>query len=158
MKKLLLSICFLFALALTCNAQNKQNALVIRLLNGESATYLLEEQPRISFDATDLVIAWGEYEARYSVKELERYFFKHIENTGVKNPNEELLSLHQSENSLTITGMNQTHTVSIYTPAGITMGTHKPNSEGEATIQMADFAPGIYIVKYGNKTTKIKKL
>lgn len=158
MKKLLLSICILFASALACNAQNKQNALVIRMLNGESASYLLEEKPRICFDATDLVIAWGEYEARYPVKDLERYYFKHIENTGVKNPDEQLLSLHQAENKLIVTGMKQSHVVSVYTPAGIMIATCKPNNEGEAIIQMTDFSSGVYIVKYGNKTTKIKKL
>jgi hypothetical protein len=54
--------------------------------------------------------------------------------------------------------MKQSHVVSVYTPAGIMIATCKPNNEGEAIIQMTDFSSGVYIVKYGNKTTKIKKL
>lgn len=142
----------------TIYAQNTPNALVVRLLSGESATYLLQEQPRIYFASTELIIAWSAYEARYSVKELERYYFKHIEDTKIHDLEEELLSIHQSENCLTITGIQQTHTITIYTPTGILIGTYKPNKKGNTTIPMGEYMPGIYIVKYGNKTTKIKKL
>lgn len=158
MKRLLLSICLLFATLLNISAQETANALVIRLLSGETATYLLQEKPHIKFTATDLVITWGEYEANYPVADLERYYFKHIEQTGLDNLSEELLSLHQAENELIVTGMKQGATINVYTPSGVMIATAKASSDGDAVIQMENFADGVYIVKYGNKTTKIKKL
>lgn len=158
MKRLLLSICLLFATLPNISAQEIANALVIRLLSGETATYLLQEKPHIRFTATDLVITWGEYEASYPVADLERYYFKHIEQTGLDNLSEELLSLHQAENELIVTGMKQDGVVNVYTPSGVMIATAKESNDGDAVIQMENFADGVYIVKYGNKTTKIKKL
>lgn len=156
MKKELLAL--LILVSYTVNSQEVANTLVVRLLSGETNTFLLEERPQLTFDNTDLVITTSKYETRYALTEVERYFFKY-DPTGIdeqEHPSRQ--TINQKGNTVVIKGLKTDHTVDIFTPVGIKIATFHPDEKGGLTLSLDGFSQGIYIIKYGERTTKIRRL
>lgn len=157
MKKELLALLMLWV-SYAVNSQDVANTLVVRLLSGETNTFLLEERPQLTFDNTDLVITTSKYETRYALTEVGRYFFKY-DPTGIdEREYTSHQTISQEGNVVIIKGLNANHTVDVFTPVGVKLATFHPNEKGCVTLSLDVFPRGIYIIKYGERTTKIRRL
>lgn len=157
MKKRIIALIML-CITLTGYAQEAANTLVVQLLSGETNTFLLDEQPKLTFDDTDLVITTSKYETRYALTEVGRYSFQYDPTNVNEQEYTSRQTIRQKGNIVIVKGLKANHTVDVFTPVGIKVATLQPNEQGSVTLSLDGFTEGIYVVKYGERTTKIRKL
>lgn len=146
--------------AMAAHAGNDtKTALVIELAAGDTATFVLDEQPKLTFSDTSLYITSATYEAEYALNDLHRYSFRQVQSSGItateagRDGN-----LRQNGGTVTISGMAPGTAVKVYSTGGVAVSSASADSGGRVTVDIAPLPAGVYIVKYGDNTTKIRKL
>lgn len=158
MRKTLISTIILFALGIaTGYAENKVKALVVELTSGETATFILEEKPRLTFTGEELMITSGEYETVYPLASLQRYTFKSVEASGMTQPADNTPTMTQTAGHMRLDGLDPGTRIKTFSVNGILVASDVADSNGSATISVNNLPKGVYIIKYGDKSTKIKK-
>lgn len=156
MKRYILSICTLFIFTISY-AQRRAESLIIKLLDGESISFVLDECPKITFSGTEMIMTSELYETSYPLAELDNYKFGFKDASQIKNVESASEKVFQTENMIIISGLNPQTDISVYSVNGISLFSAMADKHGEATVNLSGLPHGIYIVKYGNKSTKIQK-
>lgn len=157
MRKALISTLLLCVFSLTGYAENKAEALVIELVSGETATFILKEQPKLTFSGGELIIKSGECETSYKVSDLQRYTFKFAESSGITQSADKSQTITQTAGHIRLDGLSPDTQIKTFSVNGILVATDAADSNGSATISVSNLPKGVYIIKYGDKSTKIKK-
>lgn len=158
MKKALISTLILCALTMAAgHAENKAEALVIELASGETATFILEERPRLTFTGEELTITSGDYETSYPLASLQRYTFKFAESSGITQSADKSQTITQTAGHIRLDGLSPGTQIKTFSVNGILVASDAADSNGSATISVSNLPKGVYIIKYGDKSTKIKK-
>lgn len=146
-----------FANALPASADKKAEALVVEMTDGSTVTFKLEEQPKLTFSGTNLVIESAVLETSYPLSDLKRYTFKFVEASGIDTVEGNGTGVKQADGSITIDGITPGTAITVYSTSGTAVATAKAGGTGSATISTSPLPSGVYIIKYGDKTTKIRK-
>lgn len=138
-------------------AGNKVKALVVELTSGEKATFLLEERPRLTFTDKELTITSGEYQTVYQLSSMQRYTFKEMEPSGITQNTDNGNTITQAAGRIRLDGLKPGTQVKTFAVNGILVASAVADDNGGATITVNNLPKGVYIIKYGDKSTKIKK-
>lgn len=155
-KRFVLSICILFFSVLLC-AQQRAESLMIKLLSGETLSFMLDECPKITFSDTELIITSELYETSYPLADLNNYTFSFKDASGIKSVESGDDKVLQTENMISINGLNPQADIIVYSVNGIIVVSTVADKNGNATVNLSGLPHGVYIVKYGKKSTKICK-
>lgn len=117
-------------------AQDTETCVVVEFKSGETVALALSEKPKAQFEQNDIVIVSENYEGRYTVTDVKRFYFDEF-NTGIK----------------TVEAVDRNSKGVIYDTAGREVGKY------EGTINAANLAVGTYVVKTegGNVFKVVKK-
>lgn len=134
-------------LAASTAAFAEGHALKVLLTNGSSETYYLSEKPRISFAGDDMMIASSTASTSYARKDVASITFEDASTSidNVKKANS--TSYRFDGNSFEADGMQ----ISVYNMAG------KQVTAGKDAVSLKSLQPGVYVVKAGKQSIKIKK-
>lgn len=141
----------------TAMATGEPNTLVVKLLSGETTDYYLYTKPKLLFTGSELIVKSDSYEASYQLSQLDRYYFIHSDINVVDSPEGDTPGMSRNGERLVFSGLLPNATVSVYSTSGNEVGKVKATSDGCATLSLSPLPQGVYIVKYGNVTTKIQK-
>lgn len=152
-----IALLLLFAV-ISAYSSTSPNTLVIKLCSGETTNYLFTDKPKLTFNGTQLVIKSDSYEVTYELQQLERYYFIKTQTDGINAPQSANDKFDFRNDLLFMTGLKSGDLVSVYTTAGQLATSVSAGSDGNAVISLTGMQSGTYIVKYGNVSTKIRKL
>lgn len=162
MSKILQSLFLVLAgmmLSLTSFADNNER-LVINHIDGQTV-YLLNEQPRITFLGTDLIVSTPEITDTYDLQGIDYIVYEGV-TTGINdvifgepgNVSTECPFV-VSGPSLVFTATSQSLSISVYTIDGRLIANKELREGASKTLSLEGFGPGIYVVKVNDVTYKI---
>lgn len=155
--KIILSAILFCMTAVATHAEQKAEALVIEFMSGETVSFILEEHPKLTFSGTELVITSPSYETSYPLSDLKRYTFKFVEVSGITSVQDNADGIRQTDGTVIIDGAAPGTAITVYSSSGITAASVTADNTGRAVINTSPLPSGVYIIKYGDKTTKIRK-
>ena len=148
--KLLLSFMLLFVGA-TAFAQN---ALVVELRDGSSATFLLADKPRVTFAVEQLNIVSPSASMEFNRSDIKNWHFASAP-TSIEDVTVDAKATLEG-NNLVITGITEDTAITLYTVSGAVVK-RSAAINGNCTIPLDDLTAGLYLVKHNNTTFKFLK-
>ncbi len=133
------------------------NTLVVKLRSGETADFTLADRPKLTFEGKRLVIKSESYEVAYELSKLDCYYFADKVTNSIGKPGTADGGFRRDGDRLSFRGLAASSEVTAYTAAGVLVATVKVGSDGCAALSLGDMPKGVYVVKYGNVSTKIQK-
>lgn len=132
-----------------------QQAMIFSMRGGETATFPLNDDPKILFDGDSLIVSTKLYEMTYDIKNVLRYYFATVDFSGISSPSVENVSNDGHTLSINIgkAGVN----AYVYSSDGKIVLSVPTDRQGIARISLDRLSKGICIVKCNNFSTKILK-
>lgn len=133
------------------SADDSLPTLVISLKDGTSQYFHMEDLPKVSFSASDVIVKSNLVETSIDRGDVERFYFE--ASTNAINSVEKGFDFSYSSNKVSVLGVDGQ--VAVYTAGGMLIGEY--GADGSAVIDMSGYQNGVYIIKVNNKTIKIQK-
>ena len=155
MKKILVLIIGILA-SMTIFAQEK-NALVVKLTDGSTNTFVLSNKPVVTMPGNNVVIS-GVASATYSRSEVEKFYFIYDDGSGIESIGKDNIAFYYEDGeNVRITGLKDKTTVSVVSLDGKVISTQKSDGVGSVTIYLGKHPKGIYIINFGGKSIKVRR-
>lgn len=158
MKRKLTLMTLLLMMVVGLWAQNTTQRLVVWQKSGEKVYFDLEEQPRTTFEGSQLVITTSKTTVFYQLENVLRYTYEGtmtaIDGPSLK-PGE--IRFLQGEDKMSFDGLPDGLDISVYSLDGKLLKTLKSHGGEQTVISLAGYPTGTYIVKVGDATYKFLK-
>lgn len=128
-----------------------QNALVVETNDGQTYSYVLAEKPRLSFNATEMIISSVDADASFERTAIKNFRFEDVE-TGISSMPGNGQRMTYLDGILTVEGDG---TVGIYDTAGRQILNNKVSEGHSVSVDMNAYPKGTYIIRCGKQTMKI---
>lgn len=149
----LLLSCF----CLSVSADEPKTQLVVWAKDGTKVAYALAEKPKVTFTATDLVVASNGLEVNYTLAEMARFTYESDAPTAITNLNNGKTSMSLDGESLLFPALTEGSTVAIYDMGGKTILSKSITATGEYSFPLSSLNAGVYMVSVNGLTYKIVK-
>lgn len=152
------SILLTLFIALSVSASSDKSLFVV-LTNGVKIEFALSDEPELTFVGQTLEIDSKLTFNSYSIDLVKEMYFQktHVGIEQVLKEND-LRVVEQSNESLTIEGLQPNENVNIYTMEGKQIPIQATYSMKKATIDLSNLNRGVYIIRIGKRQTiKITK-
>lgn len=153
-RKFFKSLVVLFLSATGCLEASAQSGLVLETNDGKTYSYVLAEQPRITFNETDLIITAADANASFSRAEIKNFRFEDIalDIKDVTNGKSQKMTYLNG-----IVTVEASSNVALYDISGKLLMNKKANNGENVTINLNNQPNGTYIVRSGKQSLKVKK-
>lgn len=142
--------------SMTMYAQEK-NALVVKLTNGTTNTFVLSNKPVVTMPDNNVVIS-GVASATYARSEVEKFYFIYDDGSGVESFGKDNIAFfYEDGENVRIKGLKDNATVSVASLDGKIISTQKSDGAGNITISLGNQPKGIYIISFEGRSIKIRK-
>ena len=139
-------------------AQEK-NALVIKLNNGSTNTFILSEKPIVTVPDSNVVVT-GAASVTYTRSEVEKFYFDYvepvperIESLGKGN----IAVYYVDGENVRITGLKDNTSVSVASLDGKLVSSPQSDGNGSVLISLRNQSKGVYVLSFGGRSVKIRK-
>lgn len=158
MKKSLLILTLLF-LTLSALAQAEQFAesMVLKFKNGETISFALDEQPKLTFYQGNLILSSSTLESSFQLSNLDSYQIKYSDANSVPSIKEGDQVLRQEAGCIYISGLKSQSVVTVYSTSGIVVCSTIADADGCALVDLSTQQSGVYVISYGANSIKITK-
>lgn len=157
MKKFLNTVLLLMFAVCAAWGDVLQNTLVVKLRSGETADFTLADKPKLMFDGKCLVIKSESYEVAYELSQLDCYYFSDKGTNSIDKSGVTAGGFNRDGDRLLFSGLTAGSKVAVYAATGVLVTTVKVENNGCASLSLSEMPKGVYVVKYGNVSTKIQK-
>ncbi len=151
MRKILLSA-ILATGALTCWASG-YNCLRVHLASGEKMDIMLRDDLRVSFSATHLQAESSDVNVEVQKTDILSFEHRHEEWSGVDDASVTAGGMSRQGDMLVFDGLPEGAAISLFDTSGKAL--RHAVASSEARIPLEGLAPGVYVVKAGDKSYKI---
>lgn len=157
MKRHLLFFLLLLCGFMTATQVKAQNQLVIYLNDGNTASFVLSEHPKITFSRDSLCVASPTTTIEIARIAVKNFTFEKFEgdDNSIETPRSEVNISTQGE-SITLTGLTDGETITVYGIDGKLI-TKATATNGCCTIALHNFTGGIYLINISTTTIKYLK-
>jgi len=132
--------------------------LVVWLKSGEKVSYGLADAPITTFSGSQLIIQTNKVTIPYERKNVLRYTYEDIGETGIDMlPGERRVEMNREGDEITFRGLQIGGTASIYAVNGTLIEEYTVTDSQPLTISLKNRPNGVYIVKAGTETLKVMK-
>ena len=132
--------------------------LIVWLKSGDKVSYDLADVPVTTFSGSKLIIQTNKVTIPYERKDVLRYTYEDIEETGIDlSPSERRVEINREGDEITFRGLQVGGIASIYAINGILIEQRKVTDSLPLTISLKNRPNGVYIVKAGTETIKVMK-
>lgn len=147
-----LRVLLLTALLLPLCAMATESTLVVELTSGETANYLLQEKPVLTFNGTQLTITTEAVQTSYERALVKKYYFIG-DFTGVKEAAKNAVVYKQTDaDHLEISGLSQSDRITVCDMAGRQCGSIS-HSGNTAIVSLSGQQRGVYLIRVGKSQT-----
>ena len=132
--------------------------LVVWLKSGDKIGYELADAPVTTFSGSKLIIQTNKVTIPYERKDVLRYTYENIEETGIDlSPGERRVEINHEGDEIIFRGLQVGGIASIYAINGTLIEQRKVTDSLPLTISLKNRPNGVYIVKAGTETIKVMK-
>lgn len=156
-KSLLILTLFFLTLSVSTRAEQFAESIVLKLKNGETISFALDEQPKLTFSQGNLILSSNTYESIYKLSDIEGYQIKYSDTNSVPSIIEGEQVLRQEAGCIYISGLKSQTAVKVYSTGGVVVCSTIANTDGSATIDLSAQQSGVYVISYGANSIKITK-
>lgn len=153
--KILISL--LLVSSLIVQAKNDPTNLVVWIKNGTKVTYLLAENPKVTFTETDLVITSKDVDMNYSLNSIARLTYEDNTFTNLNNLQTDEPVFKFDGEFLLFPDLKINSTVSVYTLNGLLIFKKSILQNGEYVFPLSSLSTGTYIINVNGIASKIVK-
>lgn len=153
MKKILLILTFIFSLPVCA-----EHYLVIEMNDSRQHSYSLSDKPVITFDNNRLFIKTDKIELDYPIKDIVKYYFTELDETGVEDIKKDANKIHfiyTNPDFLSIEGVIGDADIKVYDISGRICDVISTNSDNCIKVELKGLTKGVYIIKINNHSFKI---
>lgn len=142
-----------FVLYLPCMSKTDKDCLIVFFSNESYAVFPIKNTPKITFDDGVIQILTE----RYQIMNVRKYIFENAENVGIEETIENQNLLFSKDGNV-ITLSPKGKAIKVFTSSGIELPINSNNiRHGIQSVDLSDYAPGVYIISIGNESIKIRK-
>lgn len=142
--------------SMTMYAQEK-NALVVKLTDGSTNTFVLSDKPVVTMPDNNVVIS-GDASATYARSEVEKFYFIYYDPTEIESISKDNIAFfYEDGENVRITGLKDKTTVSVTSLDGKIISTQMSNGDGNVTIYLGNNPKGVYIISFEGRSIKVRK-
>ena len=129
------------------------------LNNGQRIDILLSENPTVKFTEGVLRFEAPGTAIEYSASEVKEFTLETMPSSGIKSlsADDKDLAVSQSEDVLSISGVEPYANLQLYSAGGVLISTHAVDGNGTLNIPLNRLGHGVYILKTTSTTFKIMK-
>lgn len=156
MKKLILFLMLMHALAgATVAYSNELAQLVIHAVDGTQVSYILSQQPRISFTSTDIIVTSNDVEISYERLKIAKFTYEILDfQEGITNLLSGQKSFEIVDNTIIFSHLQANSVVNIYSIDGSLILHNEISSSGEYMFPLKNISEGVYLVNVNSLTYK----
>lgn len=135
-------------------ANATKNYMTIEQLNGSKYSFLLDENPVITYENGILVVN-GNATTQYSIESIKNYHFTENDETAVKNQKSETLRITTlNESSLQVQNAKASEKVTLVNVNGQAVFSASTDNEGSAIVTLPA-QKGVYVLSVGTQSIKV---
>lgn len=153
--KILFTIAVLLALLIDSQTVRAQR-LVIWQKDGSKVSFNLDEQPKTTFTADNLVITTATSTLNYPLAKIQRYTYEGAA-LSVRDFKTEGIAISHEGNMVMVKGLAIGKTVAVYRMDGTQILTKRSDNSDLLTISLGNLPTGVYMIKVGEITYKFLK-
>ena len=132
--------------------------LIVWFKSGEKVSYELADAPITTFAGSKLIIQTNQVTIPYERKDVLRYTYEDIGDTGIDLlPGERRVEMNHEGDEITFRGLQVGCTASIFAVNGTLIEQYEVSDSLPLTISLKNRPNGVYIVKAGTETIKVMK-
>lgn len=139
------------------------SCVVVEQTNGDKSEFLLSTSPEIRYVQNAITLTTTETEIVFAASDVRKAYIS--ESTSSQGNDVELIQQESVSYSITINdatvsirGMKENETVSLFSIDGKLLCTAKADADGKVEVSLREYTKGVYVVKVGNQTFKIVRL
>ena len=137
-------------------AQEK-NALVIKMIDGNTHTFVLSEKPVVTLPDGNIVVN-GSASTTYARSEVEKFYFVYDDGSGIESLSKDNVTFYYVDGeNVRISGLKDKTSVSVTSLDGKIISAQKCDGTGSVTISLGNQTKGIYIISFGGRSVKVRK-
>ena len=132
------------------------SCLVLKMKSGETTSFILADQPHITFPNGQFIIKTAKAEATFALKDVERFYFADID-LGIEAVGAQELRFTYLNGIVTVEGV--AGSVCVIDTFGRIIKTVNPDAQDRVVIDMsaAVQAEGVYLIKVGERSIKVRR-
>lgn len=153
MKKTFKIMMVALAAAFSLNASAENEGIILNNQDGTTVGFAFEQEPTLSFTATDVVIKAGETEVSYAMAGLKITFGETAD--AIKSIDSADVKFNLSKGGIQAAGLKSGEAVSVYAVNGAVIATAQAGADGKVAVNLP--GRGVYVVKAGKVNYKITK-
>lgn len=147
----------LFSILSSVIYAQEKNALVIKLTDGNTHTFVLSEKPVVTLPDGNIAVN-GSASTTYPRSEVEKFYFVYDDGSGIESIGKDNVTFYYVDGeNVRISGLKDKAIVSVASLDGKIISTQKSDGTGSVTISLGNHPKGIYIISFGGRSVKIRK-
>lgn len=154
MKQLLLLLFAAFSLSVSAD---EVNAIDFWMTTGNKVTFVLYEQPLVTFQGNDLVITTPMREVRYASQDVTKFTYTSVDNSSISTLKANSVSFSFEDYGIAVMNVEPLSVIDIYTTDGAHIVSAKADHRGNVAVTFPSAAGVTYIIKTSVATFKTTK-
>ena len=131
--------------AIGASAENFAHSLIVNKKSGESVEYKFEADPKVTFDAEDMVITTGDATVRHAIIDLENLKFTKTVGLDKVEASKAEISVAVTASYVSVQGLEAGARLAVYALDGRPMADAAADASGTATVNISNLSAGIYV-------------
>ena len=155
-KLLLLLLLLLLPICLSTMAEEYKTHLVVWAKDQSKVAYALDDEPKITFTETELVIESKTFKVSYPLEDMDRFTYE-SQSSGIKDLQTEKETFQIEGESLIFPSLKANSSVALYSLNGTLILKKTIKEAGEYSFPLSNLMTGVYMVSVNGITYKVMK-
>lgn len=155
--RILTLLALLFFMPLVVKATDEVETLIVQLKNGAENAFFLKDNPKITFEGTNLKVSATTGDVSFAIADVMRFTYAMRSPSGINEQIDNPTGVDLEGDVLVISHLKANATASIYALDGKLIRQLKSQRTGTYRISISGLPAGLYLVKADNVTYKITK-
>ncbi|MCR5246351.1 MAG: hypothetical protein K6E14_01005 [Paludibacteraceae bacterium] len=139
---------------LLCVGAEKQQYMTIEQLDGSKFSFLLDENPVVTYEGENLVVN-GSATTSYAISNIKNYHFTESNETAVKGQVADMFCVvGLDEATLKVQNAKASEKVALINIKGVVISEASTDDEGSTTVKLPE-QKGVYVLTVGTKAIKV---
>lgn len=150
-RRLILFMCCLLFVSFA-RAQTEKTALVLLFTNGGTQSFLLQDEPILTFEGSILTVVSNSIRAAYPRSDISEFYFE-LRPVGIQEKKkDDLCFVYLNNNQVVVQGLTEKDKdIRVFDVSGIICGVETVYDGTTATISLDKLNRGVYIIKINNR-------
>lgn len=132
------------------------NAIVLMLASGSQVTFMLDEQPKVTFQGDDLTITTHLNEVTYASSDVLKFIYSKVNTDGICSVSTNA-SFSIIGNVLVANNLVPNSEITVYSVDGLLLVSDRTDYNGSVSVTLPKISNNVYLIKTKTANFKITK-